>query len=195
MRARLAIIVVATAAAMALMVPQVSAQGVGSGIKLGPTFSTFSQANQDFDSNTGFQAGAFFGGNRHGTWGLMWEGLYGKKGATQNGVATDFQYIEIPLLLRINSTPANKYRFSPYAVVGPVVDVIVKATRDGTDVMDDHRRLDLGVIAGGGVEIYRFIVEARYNWGLRNVSSLAGGTSSRIRTRNFAVMAGYRITY
>lgn len=181
--------------AFASAVPPARAQGVGSGIKGGPTFSTFSQAGTDFGNNTGFLAGAFFGGNRHGGWGIMWEGLYGKKGAVRNSVQTDFQFIEIPVLLRINSTPDHKYIFSPYAIVGPVWDVILTARQDDVDVMDDFRRIDLGIIAGGGVEIHRFIVEARYNWGLRNVSALPGGTAEKIRTRSLAVMAGYRLTY
>ena len=35
--------------------------------------------------------------------------------------------------------------------------------------------LDLGIIGGAGVEISRFLVEARMNWGIKNVAKASGG--------------------
>ena len=165
--------------------------GVGFGIKGGPIFSSFDAAQEDFGNNSGFQGGLFFGGNRRGVIGVQGELLYAKKGAE----AVDIYYLEIPILLRINIGSRSLNGVNVYGLGGPVADVQIKATdADGDSVTDLFERADVGFLLGGGIEITRFLVEARYNWGLRNVTrdGLIDFGVAEIKNRSFAVLFGIR---
>jgi hypothetical protein len=169
--------------------------GVGFGVKGGLLYSSYREAGQDFRNNDGWEAGIFFGGNRPGVVGVMGEVLYAKKGAKDpvTSDAVDAYYIEIPILLRVNLGSSNRNTGAVvYVIGGPVADVLLSAKLNGvTDIKDNYQGLDLGVIGGAGVEISRFLIEARLNWGLRNI--VKGSTTvSDIKTKSFAVLAGFR---
>lgn len=123
----------------------------------------------------------------------MGEVLYAKKGAKSSGIASDNYYLEILILARVNIGSANKNTGAiVYAIGGPVFDVLLKAKQNDLDVKDNYESLNLGIMAGASVEVSRFLVEVRMNWGLRNVLKSTGGLSSDIKTRSFAVLAGLR---
>ena len=167
--------------------------GVGFGVKGGWLYSSFSEANDDFDNNAGWTAGVFFGGNRDGVLGLQGEVLYAKKGAKEGDSAVDLHYLEIPILARLNLGSSNRNTGALlYAIGGPVLDVRLKAEQDSFNVKDNYESTDVGVIAGAGVEISRFLLEARYNWGLRNILKSGGGPTTELKNRSFAVLAGLR---
>ena len=171
-------------------------QGFGFGIKGGFLFNSFDQANADFDSKTGTAIGIFFGGNRTGAVGVMGEILYAKKSAGRLGVESltqDLYYLEIPILARINIGSSSVNGLSVYGIVGPVFDILLKAKQNNFDVKDNYEALNLGIIAGGGVEFLRFIAELRYNWGLRNIQNGNLATTNEIKTRTFMVLFGFRI--
>ena len=168
-------------------------EGVGIGVKVGPIWSSFSQANSNFKSNTGFEGGIFFGGNRPGTVGVMGEILYAKRGQEVTGLPkTDLYYLEIPVLVRINAGSQSLSGVSVYGLVGPVFDILLKGKQNNVDVKSNYESLDLGVLIGAGVEITRFLIEGRYNIGVRNVLKSTGGASSDIKSRTFAVLVGFR---
>jgi hypothetical protein len=74
-----------------------------------------------------------------------------------------------------------------------VFDVNLKAEANGIDVKKNYQSLDLGVLFGGGIEITRFLVEGRFNKGLRNVlDSSNAGSVADIKTKSFAVLFGLR---
>ena len=83
--------------------------------------------------------------------------------------------------------------FRSYAIGGPVADILLKSALNGVDVKSHYESLDLGIIGGAGVEISRFLVEARMNWGIKNVAKASGGGVTDIKTRSFAVLAGFRL--
>ena len=171
------------------------ANGFGFGVKGGLLFSSYREADTDYKNNNGWEAGIFFGGNRPGSVGVMGEILYAKKGAkdASGKFTVNNYYLEIPVLLRLNIGSANRNTGAiVYGIVGPVADILLKADLDGIDVKKNYESLDLGVIAGGGVEVSRFLVEARMNWGLRNIAKASGGAASDVKTRSFAVLAGLR---
>lgn len=173
----------------------VHSQGFGFGVKGGLLFSTFSQANVNYKNNNGYEVGVFFGGNRPGAFGVMGEVLYAKKGAkgSQSIQTLDNYYLEIPVLLRLNLGSSNKNTGAiVYAIGGPVFDVLLKSQLDGVDVKSNYQSLDLGIIGGAGIEVSRFLVEGRYNWGLRNVLKASGGTATEVKNRSFALLAGIR---
>jgi len=169
--------------------------GIGIGVKGGLLFSSFKETGESFKNNNGFEAGIFFGGNRAGAVGVMGEILYAKKGAKDSTgtFAVDLYYLEIPVLLRVNLGSANKNKGAiVYVIGGPAFDINLKAQQNNIDVKSNYESLDLGIIGGAGVEISRFLVEGRYNWGLRNVLKANGGTANDVKSRSFALLAGFR---
>ncbi|MGE0450036.1 MAG: porin family protein [Vicinamibacterales bacterium] len=179
-------------ASLFLMTSPARAQGPGFGVKVGPTFTNFDDASGGWDNKAGLQGGVFFGGNLPGTVGIMGEVLYAKKSAEQNGIKTDLYYLEIPVLLRINAGARNRGGVTAYAIGGPALDINLKAAQNNLDVKSNYESTDVGLIAGGGIELTRFIIEARGNWGLRNVLKSNSGPVTDLKTRSFAIMAGFR---
>ena len=179
-----------------------AASGFGIGAKIGPLFTSYDAAKCDgcFNTNTGWEAGIWFGGNRGGRVGVMGELLYAKKkqesqqgqGSQLTG-STTLQYLEIPILLRINIGSRSRNGISLYGLAGPVFDINLKASLNDRDVKSNYQSLDLGVLLGAGIEITRFLVEGRFNQGLRNVlDSSNAGSVTDIKTRSFAVLFGLR---
>jgi hypothetical protein len=172
---------------------QVRHEGVGIGAKLGPIFTSFSQANKSFKSNTGFEGGIFFGGNRPGLIGVMGEILYARKGQEQAGLPKiELHYLEIPILARVNVGSQSLNGISVYGLVGPVFDILLKGAQNGVNVKKNYESLDVGVLIGAGVEITRFLVEGRYNIGVKNVLKSTGASSTDVKSRSFALLFGVR---
>jgi Outer membrane protein beta-barrel domain len=173
------------------------ASGAGIGLKLGPLFTSYTAASCDgcFNTNTGFEGGIWFGGNRGGRVGVMGEVLYAKKkqeGSDLTG-STSLQYLEIPILARINIGSRSRNGISIYGLVGPVFDINLKASIGDRDVKSNYESLDFGLLGGVGIEITRFLVEGRFNQGLRNVlKSDNAAAFGDIKTRSFAVLFGFR---
>jgi len=173
------------------------ASGAGVGLKVGPLFTSYSAASCDgcFNTNTGFEGGIWFGGNRGGRVGVMGEVLYAKKKQEGSGLtgSTSLQYLEIPILARINIGSRSRNGISIYGLVGPVFDINLKASIGDRDVKSNYESLDLGLLGGVGIEITRFLVEGRFNQGLRNVlKSDNAAAFGDIKTLSFAVLFGFR---
>jgi hypothetical protein len=188
----------AVVASLGLATP-VFAQGVGVGIKAGPVFADFSLDDPDdldLDKRTGWQAGIFFGGNRAGTVGVMGEvNFIQKKTNFIPDVGDPFEvkisYIQVPILLRINGGSRTREGVNVYGIVGPAFDIKISEDIGDIDLDEPFEGLDIGIMAGAGVEITRFIIEGRYTWGLRRINKTLTDTSD-IKTRSFAVLFGVR---
>jgi hypothetical protein len=125
----------------------------------------------------------------------MGEVLYAKKKQEGSGLtgSTSLQYLEIPILARINIGSRSRNGISIYGLVGPVFDVNLKASIGDRDVKSNYESLDFGLLGGVGIEITRFLVEGRFNQGLRNVlKSDNAAAFGDIKTRSFAVLFGFR---
>jgi hypothetical protein len=140
--------------------------------------------------------GVWLGGNQDGTYGAQVDVLYAKKNIPDAllGRDVDLHYLEIPILLRINFGSTNRDPVAGYIITGESFDVKLKAELNGVDIAKQYQGLDLGFILGGGVEISRFIVEGRYNWGLRSIVSTDVATTRKIKTRTFAILFGVRFS-
>jgi len=170
------------------------ADGIGVGAKVGPLFTTYSADNLNFKNKTGLMGGIWFGGNRSGAVGIMGEVMYAKKSAETQipSATTDLYYLEIPVLLRVNVGSRSREKVAGYVIVGPAADIKLKAKQNDLDVSDNYEGLDIGVIGGAGVEINRFLVEGRINWGLRNVVAGNLANTTKITTRTVAILFGVR---
>jgi hypothetical protein len=161
---------------------QQPSSGLGIGALGGITWTTANTENDiidtTFDSGTGWMAGLWFGGNRDGRVGLMGEFSYVVKKNTVTEFGDELKqtlnYIEIPVLLRINTGSLNREKPSLYFLVGPVFDIQIKSVLEfedeEIDTPDDlYEGLDIGLMAGVGFEVVRIGIEARYTWGLKSV--------------------------
>ena len=169
-------------------------EGIGIGFLVGPTFSSFDQANSNYKNNNGLELGIFFGGNRPSTVGVEGKLMYVKKGAKNSTgtIVVDTRYLEIPILLRINAGSNSLNGVLGYFIVGPAFDILMKADQGGLDVKKNYQGLDLGLQIGGGIEITRFIIEASLTKGLRSINNGNLANLTPIKTRKFAVDVGIR---
>ena len=168
--------------------------GFGFGIKGGPLFASIDTTTFAVENKNGFLVGIWFGGNRTGTVGVEGEVMYGKKGApTLSGSGgVDFYFIEIPILLRVNIGSQSINKWVVYGIAGPAFDIKLKANQGNLDVASNYAGLDVGIIGGAGVEIFRFLIEARGNWGVRNVNANVVNTVE-FKDKSFAVLLGVRL--
>jgi hypothetical protein len=167
--------------------------GLGIGALAGWTFTTVRTETNDFDLDTsggnGWVFGIWFGGNRDGRAGLMGEVNYiTKKFKATEGddeFTTKTTYIELPVLLRINTGSRERDKPSLYFLVGPVFDINIKSAEEinGDDIEEDspddfYRGLYIGLMFGAGFEVARIGIEGRYSIGLKSVL----GTDAAIET-------------
>lgn len=106
-------------------------------------------------------------------------------------------YFEVPLLLRMTATrsfhvfggPSLGFRTNAKQEVSTSGGVF--RTGHADDIGEQVKRLELGLVAGGGVDVGRHVViDARYFWGLTDVNRDSTGGS--IRNRALTILAGYR---
>lgn len=168
-----------------------AAQGIGFGIKGGLVYPDFSTDFEDYENRAGWQAGLWVGGNRDGIVGVMGEFNYLRKRAETNQGEVDLSYIQIPVLLRLNTPSASKNAFQAYGIVGPSFDVKVGESLEGINLIDEFEGMDIGLMFGGGVEVARIIFEARYTRGMRQVNE-SFNDLAELKTHSFAVLFGFR---
>lgn len=103
-------------------------------------------------------------------------------------------YFEVPVLL--HADVAKLGNGAVYLVGGPTFAFNVQASYedDGVkeDIKDDIETFDFGLSVGGGVELGRVTLGARYTWGLRSAFQ-DGDLDGSFKHRTFAVTAGFRL--
>ena len=173
------------------------AQGIGIGVKVGPTFNDFT-SDEAPDGQTGWMGGLFIGGNRGGRVGAAVEFNYAKKNAEfvfEDGSkeSLNISYLQIPVLLRFNGGSRTRDGVNVYGIVGPFFNFKVNAESDLDDTFDDSvEDIDTGITVGGGVEITRFIVEFRYDFGMRRLNAVDEDFVSDVKSRTAAILFGVR---
>lgn len=156
--------------------------GLGFGIHFGGTWTTASTDDDDvnIDQGAGVIAGIFFGGNRDGRAGLQGEISYlTKKVTASDAEDVEFgtqdlknKYIQIPILLRINTGSRSNNGPCLFFLVGPSFDIKISDNAGdifGQGLDDVYEGVEYGIMAGGGFEVARFGVQVRYVWGLNNI--------------------------
>jgi hypothetical protein len=161
--------------------------GLGIGALGGINWTTVRTENEtdfNFNSGTGWQLGIWFGGNRDGRVGLMGELSYAvKKIGDEFDNEVKRTYVQIPVLLRINTGSRHRDKPSLYFLAGPVFDIQIntKQTQDGvtTDTPDDvYEGLEIGLMFGAGFEVARIGIEGRYSYGFKSVLSTDAAAQS-----------------
>ena len=167
-----------------------SAQGVG--IKVGPTFDEFSDDALDFDNRTGVHAGIFVGGSRDNVLGFQTEfNWLRKKAATEAGQEIRIDYLQIPLLLRLNVGSSSPNGPAVYGIVGPGMELKLADEIEGFTLVDGFEGADVSLLFGGGFEVARIIVEGRYEKGLRRINKTFSDLAD-IKKQSFTILFGLR---
>ncbi|MBC8109449.1 MAG: PorT family protein [Verrucomicrobia bacterium] len=152
------------------------------GIKGGVNFSNFYKGDlDDKDVRTGFNAGVYGRFVLAEGIALQPELLYSTRGgeSTYNGfgggrATLKLDYIEVPVLVVVNVVPFLNIHVGPY--VGFLASA--KATNVNEDNVfnfedeldkDSFENVDFGIAGGVGVDINKFHIGARYNYGLRDI--------------------------
>jgi hypothetical protein len=168
-----------------------AAQGVG--IKFGPTFTEFSSDALDYKNRTGIHAGLFFGGNRDGLLGLQSElnWIRKKSEVESSGQQIKIDYLQVPVLLRLNIGSRSASGPAIYALGGPALDIKIADEVEGITVDDGFEGADVTLVFGGGIEVARVIIEGRWDKGLRRINNTFSDLTE-IKKQTFTVLAGIR---
>jgi len=179
------------------------AEAQGFGIKGGVVFPDFKGEDVDFDNKTGWQVGLFIGGNRPGIFGFQAEVNWLRKevsvpGLPSGGTGTaTLDYLQVPVLLRLNIGTKSKGGFAFYGIAGPSFETKIGDDVSGFAVAvpdDAFANFDFGVMLGGGMEIARVIFEGRYTWGLQQLIAdfVDFPSSGNVKVNTFAILVGIR---
>ncbi|MBP8273356.1 MAG: PorT family protein [Acidobacteria bacterium] len=186
------LIILSGLAIATLLTPTMASAQVGGGVKVGINLSNVKGFNDDTTSSsqrTGLVAGGFMTFGLSPMLAFQPEVLFSMQGSklhfSSNGVDTNatrkVDYLQIPLLLRIGTN--SREHASVYAIAGPTLGILVRATENGTNIKSSVKRTDVGVVAGVGVSITRLLLEARYTYDLvdfNKVEQPSGAHKNRV---------------
>ena len=172
-----------------------AAQGFsGLGAKLGYTSSQFVGADipgKGVSSQSGLTLGGYVSYEFNNTFSLQQEVLFTLKGSKINTIgdvwlSNIFLYIEMPLLAKATLLTESELRPNIYA--GPALAVLIGAFND-VGLLEDIRSYDVGLVLGGGVDIWRLSLDLRLTSGLLNFDESASGIDMKHQT--ISVLMGY----
>ncbi len=157
--------------AAVLVLPQTAAAGVKFGIKGGANIANvngnWDEALGDWKSTVGFCGGIFLELNFGRVLTIQPEVLYTMKGADTGDGKLKFDYLEIPVLLKLRIPTGSLH---PFVFAGPAFGFNLKAVLDGIEV-SDMPTADYGAVLGGGLQLGRSIhIDARYTIGLQKLA-------------------------
>jgi len=179
--------------AVAMLPRPAFADGFGIGAKGGFVYSSlsFSNTNDVFNSKAGWMAGVFFANKA--PIGVLAEINYLVKRTSDvaTGATTDLRYIDIPIMLKVNIGSSSANGVSVYVFGGPGFDFKVGDSISNLAQVQTYENFDFSLIAGGGVEITRLLIEARGMWGLRNIA-VNQFQAGNLHSRSFALLFGVR---
>lgn len=170
--------------------------GIGIGVEGMLTHTSFRGTNADnlFKGRSGEGFGLWVGGNKNGLIGFTGEFVYLNRYFGEKGTDTEVRAraFEIPAVFHINVGSRSRNGVMGYGIVGPVftINLKQKLVASDLDISDNFNGADVGIIGGAGVEIYRFAIEGRGNWGLRNISD--SGDTNDLKTFTFELLGKFR---
>jgi hypothetical protein len=192
---------------VAALLPQ--SLSAGFGIKGGYAWSNFTLTetgpipltNQNMTSPVG---GVFFN-IKLGPLTIQPEFLYVRMGGKYivdgSGSEFRFDYIQVPLLLKLNIIPLGP--ISPFIFAGGYGSYLFKAKEvtlvdgvvdgDPVDLLAEYEKYDYGVVGGAGLKFnlpgLSFSIEGRYNYGLQNILT-DPGAGEAVKNTSMMVLVG-----
>ena len=128
--------------------------------------------------------------------------LFAMKGAKADSAGFEvqwkFNYVEIPLLLKVNLPTEGKIKPSLYA--GPALGILMSAKAEDEDVKEFFKSTDIGLLAGAAVgyqmEKGLLFAEARYEVGLTTIDKAEGDEDAAdIKNTAISILVGYAFAF
>lgn len=192
-------------------------QRFSAGPRLGLNLSTLRGDVNSYSMAPGLVAGGFLMYSSLNHFGISADLLYSQRGGKYSGINTTNQpveftqkinYLEIPVALRYFLTLSGDFR--PNIFFGPSLSIPLSArqvnykinnsSQGNVDNYNSFKNPDLGLLAGfqlnfrGWGERQRFLIDARYTYGLGDVTSLpilGGAGNQRIYNSTITLTLGY----
>jgi hypothetical protein len=95
------------------------------------------------------------------------------------------------VLLRLNAGSSSANGFAAYGIVGPAIELKIADDIQGITLDDGFEGADVSLVFGGGIEVVRIIVEARYEKGLRRINNNFSDFTE-IKKQAFTILFGLR---
>jgi hypothetical protein len=185
--------------------PSASAQGITTGVRGGINLASARFEGHEgatvLDTGLAPVVGVFVTVPLSSWFELQPEALYAvkgprlKMGAIESRLLLD--YLEVPLLGRFSRRRSRTIEY--YFIGGASFGIQLRArskTDFGTavetiDIGDEVERFDVGVVAGGGVEIGAVVIDGRYTHGLQDIDKDKTDEVT-VTNRTWSVTAGFR---
>ena len=173
----------------------ISAEGFFSkGVKFGFNSSRFTGTDipgKGVASMPGLTLGYFINYEVSSQFSLQSELLFTTKGSRINTVGdiylhNIFTYIEIPVYAKW--TFATEKIWKPYLLGGPFLDIKLLAFNE-EGFPEDFRKIDLGLILGGGVSFNKISLGMRYNHGFLNFDQ--SEKNINLKNQTISVVVGF----
>jgi hypothetical protein len=171
---------------------------VEAGVLGGVSFGNISNSGVlpgDLSTRTGFAGGGYIGYRFGDVVGVEGNVLYAQRGETSDAsfatAETKLDYIDVPVLLTANIPLAS---IRPYAYAGPQVsfEVACHTAAGATCDNADREKTDYAAVIGAGVRFGAPVglgLEARYVYGLKDLSFSTVSSSESYQNRTFMILA------
>ena len=168
------------------------AQGVHFGLKGGLNASSLNATpeNSDMQTKIGFNAGVL--AHIHGSnaqWGFQPELYYSAEGAkskANSDVKTNLDYLNLPVLIQYMFD--NGFRIEAGPQVGFLLNAKAKTGSTTTDIKDNLKGTSFAIPVGVGYLTSTGLgFDARYNFGISDLSKNSGGTKLRSNVFQFGI--------
>jgi hypothetical protein len=175
-----------------------SSGGHGFGVQVlgGPLFANYEDVTGiDFDRRTGYLIGMAFGGNRRGVIGVQADVLYGSKPVEIVGKGTFEQsVVHVPVMLKVNLGQASANGFRAFLLGGGYIEWQFNGKLQNVDLSEDTSGFEAGFTVGGGFEVVRLSVQARYVRGLRGIDKTFNlSQTTETKSNCFLLLFGFRL--
>jgi hypothetical protein len=177
---------------------QNSSDGHGFGVQIlgGPLFSNYEDVTGvNFDQRIGYLIGIGFGGNRRGVVGVQADVLYGSKPVEIVGKGTlEQSVVHVPVMLKLNFGQESAHGFRVFLLGGGYIEWQFNGKLENVDLAGDTSGFEAGYTVGGGFEVLRLSVQARYARGLRGIDKTFN-LSQTVETKSncFLLLFGIRL--
>ena len=132
------------------------------------------------------------GGSRDKVVGLQGEFNWLRKNSeTEGGQQIRIDYLQVPVLLRVNAGSSSANGVAAYGIVGPAIELKIADELQGITLDDGFEGADVSLVFGGGIEAARIILEARWEKGLRRINNNFSDFTE-IKKQAFTILFGIR---
>ena len=203
-------------AACLMAAASAAAQNVTAGVKAGFVLNSIPNAGQvidqislvesvDVSAKLGLTGGGFVQFAFNDRFSLQPEMLFVMKGVNLDladnagSASAQVNYLELPLFVRFNRSLNDT--LSGFVMAGPAFSVKVGTggTLDGVTGTSDFDidpaigSRDFGLAFAGGLEWQKFLIEARYVFGLSDIATDEYFHEDELSNRSFSIMVGLRL--